>query len=436
MPRPSVFIIRPADPSCCYKAGSVLKGTVFVTLLEPVYCRALRVKISGRIHAEWEKSSSNPSDSTVSHRRQVSATELTISETITLWGKGESGVLVTGNDMPPGQYSFPFQCQLPPHLESSFESDIGHIRYEMVALFDRPWKSDYVTSVPFTIMKPLDMTPFSFPTETASSPIEKMCCFPLPWLQRRTSICLKLPKTAFQIADFIEIHVFVSRSSSIDTVRSVEVSLRRNVHYHAQGESLSNSTTVSKTTLPITMASELQSHCHTRLYVSDSLSPSIRTNIIRVEYSILAKISNERFWCASAIKTSVDIHIGPRIYHPSPNPPSDFLLNSDGMNPPFSSDNEGTKKSPPPYSAHSNPASPHILIDTNIPASSSMMPPQTPVLLTLPPGQANFGGQQHANLSASDRVSFHPSSRNANDYPNSNSTRSSSSSSSRPMGKQ
>ena len=56
-----------------------------------------------------------------------------------------------------GSYSYPFQCQLPHTLPSSFEGEYGHIRYTVKAVMDRPWKFDVDTKAAFTVVAPLDL---------------------------------------------------------------------------------------------------------------------------------------------------------------------------------------------------------------------------------------------------------------------------------------
>lgn len=59
--------------------------------------------------------------------------------------------------MSPGTHEYPFSCNLPPNLPSSFESDYGRIRYTIKAKLDRPWKFDHETKAAFTVNSTLDL---------------------------------------------------------------------------------------------------------------------------------------------------------------------------------------------------------------------------------------------------------------------------------------
>jgi len=59
--------------------------------------------------------------------------------------------------LPAGNYSYPFQFQLPPNLPSSFEGYYGHVRYWVRGTIDKPWNFDHMTKTPFTVVSALDL---------------------------------------------------------------------------------------------------------------------------------------------------------------------------------------------------------------------------------------------------------------------------------------
>ncbi len=64
-----------------------------------------------------------------------------------------------------GFHRFPFQFQLPNRpMPCSFEGTLGHVRYFMRAVIDRPWKFDHVTKRAFTVAGiPYDLNKISNP---------------------------------------------------------------------------------------------------------------------------------------------------------------------------------------------------------------------------------------------------------------------------------
>lgn len=56
-----------------------------------------------------------------------------------------------------GVHQFPFVFNLPGQLPSSFESNMGHVRYFCKAYLHRPWKFDFTAKKAFTVVSVLDL---------------------------------------------------------------------------------------------------------------------------------------------------------------------------------------------------------------------------------------------------------------------------------------
>lgn len=59
--------------------------------------------------------------------------------------------------LPPGNYNYSFQCMLPPGLPTSFEGQIGYIRYTARVVLDIPLWPDKTFDVPFTVIKAINL---------------------------------------------------------------------------------------------------------------------------------------------------------------------------------------------------------------------------------------------------------------------------------------
>lgn len=60
----------------------------------------------------------------------------------------------------PGKYTFPFNFTLPPNLPTSFEHEIGRIRYSLNGTIEIPWSPQKHTNMVFTILNELDLNIF------------------------------------------------------------------------------------------------------------------------------------------------------------------------------------------------------------------------------------------------------------------------------------
>ncbi|GLH03694.1 uncharacterized protein GBIM_09561, partial [Gryllus bimaculatus] len=59
--------------------------------------------------------------------------------------------------LPPGEHYYPFSLILPQTLPSSFEGQLGHVRYICKGLVLRPWRFDHECKFAFTVLNPLDL---------------------------------------------------------------------------------------------------------------------------------------------------------------------------------------------------------------------------------------------------------------------------------------
>lgn len=69
-------------------------------------------------------------------------------------------VLHGGPGLPPGIHYFPFSFMLPPNLPSSFESNIGNVRYFVKADIVRDWKWNHKVKQHFMVNGILDLNAY------------------------------------------------------------------------------------------------------------------------------------------------------------------------------------------------------------------------------------------------------------------------------------
>lgn len=67
--------------------------------------------------------------------------------------------------LPQGNYTYPFQFQIPENIPSSYEGTsygvTAYVRYQLKGTIDKPWKFDHTTKRPFTVVGVLDLNRIS-----------------------------------------------------------------------------------------------------------------------------------------------------------------------------------------------------------------------------------------------------------------------------------
>lgn len=71
--------------------------------------------------------------------------------------------------LPPNKYIYPFCTEVPKGAPSSYEGNIGRVRYVVSAKVDRPWAFDMHANAVITVMNPLDLN--TIPSTEVSSEI-------------------------------------------------------------------------------------------------------------------------------------------------------------------------------------------------------------------------------------------------------------------------
>jgi len=80
-----------------------------------------------------------------------------------------------GTRIEAGTNRYPFMFQLPPNVPSSFEGEIGYVRYTAEATMERPWKFNHVTRSAFTVISLVDLN-LEPPEFKVISVFSFLCC--------------------------------------------------------------------------------------------------------------------------------------------------------------------------------------------------------------------------------------------------------------------
>ncbi|XP_071114939.1 arrestin domain-containing protein 3-like [Haliotis cracherodii] len=153
----SVFKIALSNVQGVYFAGQMLQGHVILELNEPVKLKGIRITFRGRAFVHWtEQLMRGPGESRFREIRHHAAKEEYFDVSHPLIPRG-SGNNDEKKILAPGQYTYPFQFELPGNLPSSFEGQHGFLRYWVKVTMEKPWKNDYSTKKVFTVVCPMDL---------------------------------------------------------------------------------------------------------------------------------------------------------------------------------------------------------------------------------------------------------------------------------------
>ncbi|KAK7495975.1 hypothetical protein BaRGS_00012676 [Batillaria attramentaria] len=145
-----------SNPTGVYFAGQTLQGHVNLELNNNLKLRDIRISVRGKAFVHWtEQLMRGPGESRFREIRHHSSTEEYVDWSQSLLGRtSESG---TKRELPAGQYTYPFQFQLPSNAPTSFEGQYGYLRYWAKVTIERPSNNDQSAKKVFTVICPVDL---------------------------------------------------------------------------------------------------------------------------------------------------------------------------------------------------------------------------------------------------------------------------------------
>ncbi|XP_065679649.1 arrestin domain-containing protein 3 isoform X3 [Hydra vulgaris] len=148
--------------------GQNVSGCVVMTLSSPMEMRGIKLIAQGKGECRWSETTGTGDNRHTNHYRG--------SENLfefQLWVHGNSAKFT--NEA--GRFFFPFDFILPPVLPSSFEGFHGHIRYQIFAEIDKPWKFNHKTTRAFTINEVIDTNFPNYNSLLSGSTHKDVGCF-------------------------------------------------------------------------------------------------------------------------------------------------------------------------------------------------------------------------------------------------------------------
>ncbi|KAK3910461.1 Arrestin domain-containing protein 3 [Frankliniella fusca] len=268
-------------PEASYFAGETITGRVHLHLDTPKNVRAVKIDFQGGARVRWtEHHSTGTGKNRRTSTRTYYASETYFSSRGFLVGNDVGEITLT-----PGDYVYPFQCELPNALPSSFEGAHGHVRYTVKAVVDRPWKFDHSARAAFTVVSPLDLNMYPQAKEPIICEQSKyFCCL---WCRSGPlTLSVRVPNGGYVPGQDIPLQIQVDNASTTE-VYGVRGALNQIVRFHATTRSKATTQRV----MDLVFSSKVEGHS-SKVYLQQlrvpPLPPSFLTfcRIIDVDYQL------------------------------------------------------------------------------------------------------------------------------------------------------
>ncbi|XP_051165266.1 arrestin domain-containing protein 17-like [Leptopilina boulardi] len=215
------------NPWKTYYPGQNVTGRILLVLDSPKKIRGICVKMKGEANTSWtaDKQQLNNEGRYENEQQLLTGHEEYFSIKYNVVGQSSDGEV----ELKAGEHFYPFMCSLPPNIPSSFESDLGYVRYTIKAILDRPWKFDHETKDAFTVVSSFDLNTESRAMEPIMEEKTKtfccLCCASAP-----LSVNISLPVRGYVPGQSMPIKVNVENQSGVE-VTTVKLILQKVVTY-------------------------------------------------------------------------------------------------------------------------------------------------------------------------------------------------------------
>jgi len=226
------YMIKFSREPAVYRAGEFVSGTVELNVKERLKIKSITASIKGSAKCEWHEVVD------VNGQENYSDQENYMDKHFTLISKHDD----SHNNQPEhehsdhldkGHHSWPFRVQIPQRAPTSFESDVGRVRYSVRSTIHSPWSIDKHADASFTVLHELDLNEHRELTKpTTASETQCMGYGPFKHHDHPIRGTLRLKKSAYVPGEFIEFETELENLTH-HCVRETQVTLRQLVVIHA-----------------------------------------------------------------------------------------------------------------------------------------------------------------------------------------------------------
>jgi hypothetical protein len=218
-----------AAPNQDYYPGGTVSGNLLLDVDEPKSYKQILVQFVGRSYVHWTESHTEGSgDNRRTVTRSYTSSEAYVDLTTIAWNNQQ----VPGGNLPPGQYSWPFNFNIPPTVPSSFEGSVGNIRYSIVAtIVTGMLKFNHNVEVLIPVLQLVQITDPRLLQPVRQEVQKTVCC--LCCASQPIVLSVATPKTGFCLGESFQLHVSVENGSNRQV--SISAVLKQSITYYARG---------------------------------------------------------------------------------------------------------------------------------------------------------------------------------------------------------
>ncbi|XP_065095559.1 arrestin domain-containing protein 2-like [Ochlerotatus camptorhynchus] len=298
-----------SNPNGVYFSGQTLTGHVELRLDNPKKVKNLKLIISGCAEVKWTKNKIKRNGAAVVNRsgrikrETYSGKEEFITSEFALIPRVDDDAI----EIPAGTHEYTFSCQIPPQAATSFEGELGKVRYTIRAVLVRPWKFDQTCTIAFTVLQPLDLnqevTKLGQPKKIDRS--RRFCCWPC--ISGPMSFSIELPVSGYVPGQKIPITVSLNNASNVP-IRGIRSKLVRKVYFISQTPSRKTRSVTKTVTKILTPVTNDESDQYTQDLMIPATAPTGKCSILTIDYEL--KVQIQLGGCRSNQEYTIPITIG------------------------------------------------------------------------------------------------------------------------------
>lgn len=229
------------NPSNIYYPGQIVTGQVRITLDSPKTIRGIIIRFIGEAKTRWRRDYYHDTMQMRTHhsvRHMRGYEQFIMRQYYMIGGKKNKQELAAGT------HTYPFSMDLPEVLPSSFESNIGNIRYIIKVIVERPWRLNQENSIRYTVISPTDYTDNERLTQPVKHTLEKtLFCFRCK--SNPLKVTTTIPQSGYTPGQIIPINCQIDNGSHVK-LKEVKYAFRKIANFYTNHPRMDRRRSITK----------------------------------------------------------------------------------------------------------------------------------------------------------------------------------------------